>query len=340
VHFTFLDGAIGYDCVRCGSRCCKGLGFSLRHEELIPFLGKSPKLAPFIQIHRNYSNAFDLADGCWLLGDDGRCGLEVEHGRAAKPSACRLFPLQARRVLGQLVADVQLLACPLEDAAALGGRGMRLTHEEAAVDIAELGAAFAPELLVARGAPDDLLEGEARLREGTRDLLDVGDSAALLARLHGADEADLSALRADWRRWFGVEDGFDASRPMALALPALRLSAISAPNSPPWPRLQRALPLHLLAASFYMELSARAGRAVTLRGIAEVWRSTASARALLARWREVHEVPAEPPPIADLQPVWNQIRASDRPIGEALEAAAVPLPLRPVLFRALADRLL
>jgi hypothetical protein len=339
VYFTFLDRALGYDCVRCGARCCHGLGFGLRAEELIPFLGKAPKMAPFLQIKRHHTDAFDLADGCWLLEGDGRCGLEIREGRDAKPAVCRLFPLQPRRVAGELIVDLQILRCPIEDAKR--SPGFVIDHAAAAAEVAQLGEPFARNETVPPGAPDDLLARETQIRDATRELLDRGDSAAVIARTHRADEAELTGLRDRWRRWLGVADGFDAARTFALAIPTLRMAAITTPGAAPWPRFARAIPNQLLAASFYMELSALAGRPVTLRAIGEVWRSTASVRQLLARWTDKPKAIADDPLPELPEPLrqaFDQVAASSHPIGEALEATSVAVELRPLLLRLVADR--
>src|SRR3954454_3184729 len=68
LHFAFADGAIGYDCVECGARCCKGLGFALGGAELVRLLAKEPRFAPFVQPMRGAVHVLDLEDGCWALG--------------------------------------------------------------------------------------------------------------------------------------------------------------------------------------------------------------------------------------------------------------------------------
>src|SRR5512146_998408 len=60
LHFAFADGAIGYDCVACGARCCKGLGFALGRDELVQLLAHAPRLAPFAQPMRGAVHMFDL----------------------------------------------------------------------------------------------------------------------------------------------------------------------------------------------------------------------------------------------------------------------------------------
>jgi hypothetical protein len=91
-----------------------------------------------------------------------------------------------------------------------------------------------------------------------------------------------------------------------------------------------------------MELSARAGRPVTLRGIAEVWRSTASVRDALARWNDTRPLPEKPlaPGTApELQSAYDRVRTANRPLGEALELAEIDPALRPIVLRTVADRL-
>jgi hypothetical protein len=340
VYFTFLDRAVGYDCVRCGSRCCHGWGFAVRHEELIPFLGKAPNISPFLQIKKSATDAFNLEDGCWLLEADGRCGIEIREGRGAKPSVCRLFPLQPKRIAGELIADLKLLHCPLEDARNLGSGGAVIGHDSAA-EVAEIGQPFARDESVPPGAPDDLLAREARIRDATAPLLDLGDSASLIARSHSVDEAELTRLRDRWRKWLGVAAGLDHSRTFALAIPALRMSALTTPGAAPWPRFSRALPRQLLAASFYMELAARAGRPATLRAIGEVWRSTGSPRQLLARWNEPLRPPADAPLPSlpeELRRAFDQVASSSGTVGEALEKSSLAVELRPLLLRLVADR--
>src|SRR5262249_8227386 len=112
-YFTFADRALGHDCVECGARCCKGLGFGMTPNEIVPFLTRAPTLGAFLQIQSAGAVAFDLAAGSWLLDGDGRCGLELDLGRDAKPAICRTFPLRIVRLGDTRVADLHLAICPL-----------------------------------------------------------------------------------------------------------------------------------------------------------------------------------------------------------------------------------
>ncbi|HZS37105.1 MAG TPA: hypothetical protein VFF06_09770 [Polyangia bacterium] len=350
-HFSFLDGALGYDCVRCGSRCCKGLGFGLTARELVPLLGRAPQLAPFLQLQSRGVSAFDLADGCWLLETDGRCSLEVAHGRASKPAVCRVFPLKVVRLGARRVVDVQLTACPVEPAgeiAAGAGRAV-IRHDEAARELEALDAdALYGEAELAPGAPDDALDREARVREAARAHLDDPDPLGAIA----ADQpiATLDRLRRGWRAYFGLDDAEAEALDRAvaprftLALGPLRFAALTAPGVPPWPRALRALPARLLAGAFLAALSARAGRPPSLRAIAEVWRSTPLVRAALAGWDSPLTLSDAAPPEStppEVAAAFTAVRAAapTSTLGESLARTTLPPALRPLLLRLVSDRL-
>ena len=91
-YFTFLDGALAYDCARCGQACCRGKGAALDvRTELVPLLTREPRLAPFVQgVAPGIAAWSETADGCWFLESDGYCAIETKHGRDAKPTTCRL----------------------------------------------------------------------------------------------------------------------------------------------------------------------------------------------------------------------------------------------------------
>jgi hypothetical protein len=331
LHFAFADGAIGYDCVTCGSRCCKGLGFALAGAELVPLLLREPRFAPFVQPMSSAVHVFDLEDGCWALADDGRCGVEVAHGREAKPSTCRLFPVNRLLRIGEaIVVDLQLSHCPLVDARS--GPRTVIRWDEIARDLEAAGAgAIANEAKPAPGAPDDWLAHEAAARDGA-----------------GEWRFSAASLPA-WRRFFAIDDD-EAARVEAavlplyrLAMPSLRMNLLTLPGAPPYPGLMRGLETQLAAGAWLACLSARAGRAPTLRGIAELWRGMPLVRELLARWDTRVTLangvaPATTP--AEVAAAWPllQKRATQTTIGEALAETTLPPSLRPILLRLASDR--
>ena len=129
--FTFPDGALRYDCATCRQRCCRGKGFALGADELLPLLARAPTLAPHLHLRAGGTfGANDLAERCWFLKDDGLCAIEVTHGRDAKPSTCRLFPFNRVYRVGEVrVVDVNSLLCPVEAAAGDGARHADLQRE-------------------------------------------------------------------------------------------------------------------------------------------------------------------------------------------------------------------
>jgi hypothetical protein len=333
LHFAFRDAAIGYDCVACGARCCHGLGFALAGAELVPLVGRAPGIAPFLQLARDAVHAFDLEDGCWQLGSDGRCGIEVAHGRAAKPSTCRLFPANRLwRAGGVVIVDLQLAHCPLVDAR----KGPRtvIRWDDVARDLAEAGdGALAAEAGLPPATPDDWLAREAAVR-------DAGDDAPL----------PRAEAQAAWRAFFGVADDEAAAlaaevAPLQrLALPSLRLQLLTMPGAPPYPKLMRAIDAQLAAGAWLAALSVRAGRAPSLRALAELWRGLPLVRELLVRWHARVTLADEPAPASappEVAATWTalQARAAVAPIGEALATTTLPAALRPLLLRLASDRM-
>ncbi|HXU68838.1 MAG TPA: YkgJ family cysteine cluster protein [Polyangia bacterium] len=332
LHFAFGDGAVGYDCVACGARCCKGLGFALGSGELVPLLARAPRLAPFMQPMRGAVHVLDLEDGCWALADDGRCSIETEHGHAAKPSTCRLFPVNRLvRIDGVLIVDVQLSHCPLVDARTNPRTVIR--WDEIARDLEAAGPAAMPmEGKAAPGAPDDWLAHEAAARDAA-----------------GSWEPEAAAWAA-WRAFFDI-DAAEVARlgeavlPLyRLALPSLRMNLLTLPGAPPYPRLMQAIERQLAAGAWLACLSARAGRAPSLRGIAELWRGLPLMRELLARW-DVRltlangVAPDSTPP--EVAAAWAtlQRRTAAATIGAALTETTLPAALRPLLLRLASDRM-
>ena len=332
LHFAFADGAIGYDCVACGARCCKGLGFALGADELVPLLARAPALAPFAQPVRGAVHMLDLEDGCWALGDDGQCGIERAHGRAAKPSTCRLFPVNRLVRMGAaLVVDLQLTHCPLVDARTAPRTIIR--WDEIARDLEAAGSgAIASDGRLPAGAPDDWLAREAAARDG---------AASWTPTREGAEA---------WRRFYDVGDDEAARLEAALlplyrlAMPSLRMNLLTLPGAPPYPRLERGMEAQLAAGLWLAVLSARAGRAPSLRGIAELWRALPLVRDLLVRWETRVTLangvaPDSTPPEVAAAWVALQRAAVARPLGEALAATTLPPALRPLLLRLASDRI-
>ena len=332
LHFAFADAAIGYDCVACGARCCKGLGFALGGGELVQLLARAPTLGPFAQPMRGAVHMFDLEDGCWQLRDDGQCGVEVAYGREAKPSTCRLFPVNRLLRIGDaIVVDLQLTHCPLVDARTAPRTIIR--WDEIARDLESAGTgAIAMDGKAPPGAPDDWLAREAAARDGTAAWTPACESMTA------------------WRRFFDVDDAEAATLEAAvvplyrLAMPSLRMNLLTLPGAPPYPKLMRNLEAQLAAGAWLAMLSARAGRAPSLRGIAELWRGLPLLRELLVLWPTRVTLAngvapdSTPPEVAAAWPLLQK-RATEVPIGEALLSTTLPPSLRPLLLRLASDRI-
>ena len=134
---------------------------------------------------RGAVHMLDLEDGCWALGDDGQCSLERAHGREAKPSTCRLFPVnRLLRVGDALVVDLQLTHCPLLDARAAPGPRTVIRWDEIARDLEATGTgAIAIDGRAPAGAPGDWLGDEAAARDGAGAWTPTAAAQARVARL-------------------------------------------------------------------------------------------------------------------------------------------------------------
>ncbi len=313
-YFTFPDGGLRYDCQSCGQRCCRGRGFSLGGDELVPLLGKVPRLASYLRLRPGGSAyAVDLTDGCWFLAGDGNCQIEVDHGRAAKPSTCKLFPFnRVFRVRDTRVVDFNSTLCPVQVA---DGSGVR--HQDILADIAALGAS--PIIDVPAPEPPGLPDDWQRQEEASaRDLLAVDDER--------------------WRSWsqlYGVPTAARIAEVVPrvrLLLPSLRFGLLFRRGAAPWPvttaRLgARAQALTLLAASSPLP------GPPSLRGLTELWNEASFALDVLERWDEPvtltgtnfqSDVPAL------LQPALGALLAGafrgGKTLGALLTGAATSLP--------------
>ncbi|MET0153167.1 MAG: YkgJ family cysteine cluster protein [Candidatus Binatia bacterium] len=112
---AFIDGAFQYVCAECTALCCRGHGFggSLTRE-----MQKLFALYPAIESMASrrvgdYVEFINSSNRCMFLDGDNRCRIEKEHGKAAKPSVCRLFPFNVFSRIGKSVAVAPHFLCPL-----------------------------------------------------------------------------------------------------------------------------------------------------------------------------------------------------------------------------------
>src|SRR5262245_25767790 len=79
VLFAFPDGKLAYDCVRCGSLCCRGHGYQLQNgEELVAQLQLRPSVRIFLSSTVAPSGESTLTHhvanctpGCYFLEENG-----------------------------------------------------------------------------------------------------------------------------------------------------------------------------------------------------------------------------------------------------------------------------
>lgn len=358
IYFPFFDGAFRYDCVRCGGHCCKGLGFAVGASALVPLLVRRPAIAPFVQPAGRHASIIDLAEGCWFLTSDGRCGIEMGDGYAAKPSICRLFPFTRVYRIGPVtVVEPHLLMCPLEE-----GHGQGVTHASVAAELAALGEEM-PNIYchVPAALPDDWLEREREVVARSAALLQEGQKGTASCIEFAAQLGDPATVTALWHAWhqsFGLGPDFGehdraVARGMALLTPTLRAAVLFSGSPPgPYPRLITRLPGLILTTGFIAALASRAlGRPPTLRSIGELHKQTELVRELLSRWLRPAWLADDPlsrirssPLPHELDPHYQRLcqrlQSEDpRPLGETFDQATADLEpaLRFPLLRALSN---
>ena len=332
-YFTFADGSLRYDCPSCRQRCCRGKGFALGGEQLVPLVAKLPTLAPLLKLRGGAWSATNLADGCWFLDDAGWCSIETTHGRALKPSTCRLFPFNRVYRVGDVrVVDVNTVLCPVE---AAGGGGV--THAELVREIDEL--AGSPLIDAATPLPPALdvnwLDVERKASHAA--VVHAEDADALAAALGEDDGARLSrawcvALGGD------VNDLSDLERAVAkraaLLVPSLRWNFIFRKDAAPWATSTARLPRRLRALVTLGALASRIrGQAPSLRGLTELWQNQARALDVMARWDETVKLAAprfDGDAPAHLLPALGALLGAafrgGRTLGQLVEVAGAALP--------------
>jgi hypothetical protein len=333
-YFTFADRALRYDCAACRQRCCRGKGFAFGPDELVPLLARAPSLAPHVQLRAGGSfGAIDLTERCWFLASDGMCRIEVDHGRDAKPTTCRLFPFNRVFRLGAVrIVDVNSVLCPVEPA---DGAGQ--SHEALLEEMARLEGS--PMLDTPPWQPLDLapdwLERERAIADAAARETRSPDALAA-----AAGDADAGRHRAAWARVYGVEaaelDALEAqvAPRVALLYSSLRWNALFARGAPAYPQAVRDLPLRLRALTFLAALAARSlGEPPSLRGVTELLRAQTAVLDVLARFDAPVQL-AEPKFDADVAPALQGALGAllagafrgGRTLGQLVESAASALP--------------
>jgi Fe-S-cluster containining protein len=295
IYFTFPDGALSYHCEECGYRCCRGAGFGATRTELVQLRARYPRLGMFLSPQREPEQALlglqNFSPRCFFLADDGRCRVEVEHGRALKPYICRTFPAnQVSRFGDSLIIDVNLL-CPLRPTQP---GDMQVRHADVIADLQQ--SLEVPMLMPAEAEerfPLALLQHERFLRDlpADDDLLARLALADLMAPRWAREPRPPSAafvaphreylvgLRREMIALLGLSDALDPARPrfvreLSLMLPRLRLALLR--MRPAEVAIEALLPQlgrRLLAIGLYVELIAHLGGEIALGTIDHAFRN-------------------------------------------------------------------
>ncbi len=138
IHFSFPDGAFGYDCVECGFRCCRGAGFGASQREFVALERLYPSLRyavrPSVEFHQGMVHLADFRPGCFFLASDGNCDIHTKHGRDAKPVVCKTFPANMYQFAGHDMTVSLNFFCPLK-LWEPGASGVRIHHADLMADL-------------------------------------------------------------------------------------------------------------------------------------------------------------------------------------------------------------
>ncbi|MBM4281707.1 MAG: YkgJ family cysteine cluster protein [Deltaproteobacteria bacterium] len=117
LFFPFPSGALTYSCVGCDAPCCKGQPIGIgRSRELVTIQQAQPRAPLFAVPGWNDGPLLSLTpppEKCWFFDKNGRCRLEHVAGRDAKPTGCRLFPFSRIVTMGEALAVLPDLVCPV-----------------------------------------------------------------------------------------------------------------------------------------------------------------------------------------------------------------------------------
>ncbi len=117
MFFAFPSGALSYVCAGCDAPCCKGQPIGIgRSRELVTIQQAQPRATLFSVPGWNDGPLLSLTpppEKCWFFDRNGRCRLEHVVGRDAKPTGCRLFPFSKIVTVGEALAVLPDLVCPL-----------------------------------------------------------------------------------------------------------------------------------------------------------------------------------------------------------------------------------
>jgi hypothetical protein len=331
VYFTWPDRGLGYDCRGCGN-CCKGLGIGLdatagQVEQLV---SRYPDVVGFLRKRGRTWTAVNPRGRCWFLDGEGLCQIEVDHGRAAKPASCRLFPFNRVFRLGSwMIVDFNSVICPLEPA--VDGIG----HEEV---MAEIASVTDPAVIGTQlPAADPEAEGAALVEreraiaaacfagDGLDRVWDAMGGADRLGALVDARQTVSDALETITGAALRLPPG-PTMRAALLLYPSLRFNEIFGPRR--WTSAEEliaVLPRMLLGWLGFVAAGAQlAGRDLSLQELTGLWGDQAALAYIAARWHEpvsMQPGPAELPGPADP-------RGSVRAFAEGcVQARRDPLPL-------------
>lgn len=286
VYFPFPSGSLRYACETCDAPCCKGepLGIG-RSRELVTILQAQPKAALFATPGFNGGPLMSLApppEKCWFLDRKQRCRLEYVLGREHKPTGCRLFPFSILQGVGEALAVVPDLLCPVQTAPP-SSTG-EFSHDAFALEMVrtQVPRTGHPSLPDPADIPwNDAIalerrivaEAEARLRRsGTPAFVPFAELMhQLTCALVGVDSrpSAMALVDADIRRFLGTDDVLSegAARDLLSFIGVLRLRPIDDMTVP-----RRTLPAVLVALSVLLATyDSMRGSRRSVRSIAGLW---------------------------------------------------------------------
>ncbi len=292
VYFPFPSGTLRYACEGCDAPCCKGepLGIG-RSRELVTILQAQPKAALFATPGFNGGPLMSLSpppEKCWFLDRKQRCRLEYVLGREHKPTGCRLFPFSVLTGLGETLAVMPDLLCPISTSPpTVTGP---FSHDALAQEMARTQVPRSGHPQV--DDPDDMSWDEAialerRIVSEAEGLIEARRRGAgghhvsfitfcelmaqLTAALVGVDvrPSAMALVDADTRRFVGSDDHLSAEATIDLLtfVGVLRLRPIDGATVS-----RRALPALLTALSVLVaSFDGMRGSRRTVRSLASLW---------------------------------------------------------------------